>query len=148
MADTKSGKIRLFKATACGDIDPKTLALLAKFLKYAVKELGLEGQEVKVRLLGASPKEPITTGAYTPATKTICTISSGRHLVDYCRTIAHELTHMKQDIDGRIKGEQQEIGGEIEDEANYMSGRLMKYYIKNILTKEDKQHLGLGTYGS
>jgi len=42
----------------------------------------------------------------------------------------------------------QEIGGEIEDEANVMSGRITKYFIKNILTKEDKQHLGLGNYGS
>ena len=69
-------------------------------------------------------------------------------MIDYCRTIAHELTHMKQDVDGRIQGLQQEIGGQIEDEANYMAGRLVKHFIKNIMTKEDKQHLGLGTYGS
>jgi hypothetical protein len=55
---------------------------------------------------------------------------------------------MKQDVDNRINGNEQEIGGEIEDEANVMSGRIVKFYIKNILTKEDKQHLGLGNYGS
>ena len=69
-------------------------------------------------------------------------------MIDYCRTIAHELTHMKQDVDNRINGNEQEIGGEIEDEANVMSGRIVKFYIKNILTKEDKQHLGLGNYGT
>jgi hypothetical protein len=106
----------------------------------------LEDQEVKIRLLGACPNEPITTGAYSPSDKTISTIAAGRHLIDYCRTLAHELTHMKQDVDGRIKGPQQEIGGEIEDSANASSGRIVKAFIKTILTKEDKKFLGLGTF--
>ena len=42
----------------------------------------------------------------------------------------------------------QEIGGEIENEANVIAGIVMKKFIKNILTKEDKQHLGLGNYGT
>ena len=140
--------VRLFKANGCPEIDQETLKLLAKFLSFAVKQLKLEDQEVKVRLLGANPNEPITTGAYQPDTKTISTIAAGRHLIDYCRTIAHELTHMKQDVNGRIKGPQQEIGGRIEDEANAMSGRFVKHFIKNILTAEDKKRLGLGSYGS
>jgi hypothetical protein len=78
--------------------------------------------------------------------KTISTIADGRHFIDYCRTIAHELTHMKQDYAGQLNTPHQEIGGEIEDEANMMSGRITKYFVKNILTKEDKQRLGLGTY--
>lgn len=139
--------LRLFKTKTCPAIDKETLSLVAKFLKYSIKELGLEGEDVKIRLLGANPQEPITTGAYDPRNKTISTICAGRHMIDYCRTIAHELTHMKQDVDGRIQGLQQEIGGQIEDEANYMAGRLVKHFIKNIMTKEDKVKLGLGTYG-
>jgi hypothetical protein len=141
-------KLRLFKAKGCPELEERSLALLVKFLTFVIKELGLGEQEVKIRLLGANPQEPITTGAYQPDTKTISTIIAGRHLVDYCRTISHELTHMKQDVDGRIKGPQQEIGGEIEDEANALSGRFVKHFIKNILTPEDKKQLGLGTYGS
>ena len=140
--------LRVFKAIGCPDLDKQTLALLVKFLKYAIGELELEDVEVKIRLLGKSPNEPITTGCYSPQNKTISTICDGRHMIDYCRTIAHELTHMKQDVDNRINGNEQEIGGEIEDEANVMSGRIVKFYIKNILTKEDKQHLGLGNYGT
>jgi hypothetical protein len=141
-------KLRLFKAQGCPELDQQTLALLAKFLSFVIKQLKLEDQEVKIRLLGACPNEPITTGAYSPSDKTISTIAAGRHLIDYCRTIAHELTHMKQDVDGRIKGPQQEIGGQIEDEANAMSGRFVKHFIKNILTAEDKKRLGLGSYGA
>lgn len=140
--------LRVFKGAGCPDLDKETLALLVKFLKYAISELKLQDVEIKIRLLGKSPNEPITTGCYSPQNKTISTIADGRNLIDYCRTIAHELTHMKQDVDGRIQGLQQEIGGQIEDEANYMAGRLVKHFIKNIMTKEDKARLGLGTYGT
>ena len=140
--------LRVFKANDCPDLDKQTLALLVKFLKYAIGELELEDVEVKMRLLGKSPNEPITTGCYSPQNKTISTICDGRHMIDYCRTIAHELTHMKQDVDNRINGNEQEIGGEIENEANVIAGIVMKKFIKNILTKEDKQHLGLGNYGT
>jgi hypothetical protein len=140
--------LRIFKNTSCPDLDKQTLALLVKFLKYAIGELNLQDVEVKIRLLGKSPNEAITTGCYSPQNKTISTICDGRNLIDYCRTIAHELTHMKQDVDNRIRGNEQEIGGEIENEANMVAGIVMKKFIKNILTKEDKQHLGLGFYGS
>lgn len=137
---------KLVLVKGCPSIDDDTKKLIAKYVKYAVQELGLDDIEIKIRLLGSNPEEPITTGAYSPMDKTITSIAGGRHLVDYCRTIAHELTHMKQDIDGRITGNVQEIGGPIEDEANVMSGRITKYFIKNILTDEDKQKLGLGSY--
>lgn len=141
-----ANKIRVFKGAGCPNFDKETLSLLVKYLEYSVKELGLEDKEIKIRLLGKSPNEPITTGAYSPVDKTISTICDGRHMIDYCRTIAHELTHMKQDYAGQLNTPHPEIGGEIEDEANIMSGRITKYFVKNILTKEDKQRLGLGTY--
>lgn len=137
---------KLIIVNGCPSIDDDTKKLIAKYVKYCVEQLGLGDQLIKIRLLGANPNEPITTGCYQPATKTISSIAGGRHMIDYCRTIAHELAHMKQDVDGRIKGVQQEIGGEIEDEANVLSGRYTKHFIKNILTPEEKKKLGLGSY--
>lgn len=137
---------KLVLVKGCPSIDDDTRKLIAKYVQYCVQQLGLESESVKIRLLGANPNEPITTGCYEPATKTISSIVGGRHMIDYCRTIAHELAHMKQDVDGRIKGVQQEIGGEIEDEANVLSGRYTKHFIKNILTPEEKKKLGLGSY--
>lgn len=139
---------KLVIVKGCPKIEPENVKLIAKFVQYCAQQLGLEEQEIKIRLLGPNPNEPITTGAYQPSDKSITSIAGGRHMIDYCRTIAHEMTHMKQDLDGRIKGAQQEIGGDIEDEANAMSGRYVKHFIKNILTKEDKEKLGLGAYGS
>jgi len=139
---------KLVIVKGCPKIEKENLELIAKFLKFAIEQLGLQDKQIVIRLLGANPQEQITTGAYEPSTKTISTIVAGRHLIDYCRTIAHELVHMKQDFDGRIDQPHPEIGGEIEDEANYMAGRFVKHFIKNILTPEEKSRLGLGTYGS
>lgn len=141
-----ANNLTVVKTKSCPEVDKKTLVLLGKYLRYAIEELGLEDKKIKIRLLGKSPNEPITTGAYNPGDKTISTICGGRHFIDYCRTICHELTHMKQDYEGRVTGNEQEIGGEIEDEANIYSGRITKYFIKNLLTPEEKKYLGLGNY--
>jgi hypothetical protein len=139
---------KLVIVKGCPKIDDDTLRLIAKYIKYSVEQLGLQDKPITIRLLGSNPNEPITTGAYTPSNKTISSIAGGRHMIDYCRTIAHELTHMKQDYQKRITDNIPEIGGEIEDEANVMSGRITKHFVKNILTAEEKKKLGLGSYGS
>ena len=141
-------KAKLVIVKGCPKIDKDTQVLIAKYVKYACSQLGLEDKPIVIRLLGANPNEPITTGAYAPSNKTISSIAGGRHLIDYCRTIAHELTHMKQDYEKQLEVPHSEIGGPIEDEANIMSGRITKYYIKKLLSKEEKEHLGLGSYGS
>lgn len=139
--------LRIFKAKGCPEMDKKTLELMVRYLKYAIGELGLQDKEIKIRLLGKAPNEPITTGAYDPMQKTISVICGGRHFIDFCRTMAHELTHMSQDYAGELNQPHQEIGGPIEDGANIMSGRITKFYIRNLLSKDEKKHLGLGTFG-
>ena len=140
-------KLRLFKTKSCPELDPHTLALLVKFLTFVIQQLNLKEHEVKIRLLGANPTERITTGAYSPEDKKISTIIAGRHPIDWFRTIAHELTHMKQDVlEGKVETKNQEIGGPLENEANAQAGIFVKYFIKNILTPDDKQRLGLGNF--
>lgn len=141
-----TNKIRLFKTPQLPKIEPATIKLIIKFVGFAAKKLGIESAEIVIRMLHSSPKEPITTGAYTPQTKVICVIVQGRHFIDYCRTIAHEMTHQRQDIQGKDFTNVPEIGGEIEDEANAVSGRIVKEFIKKQLTPEEKKHLGLGSY--
>lgn len=138
--------IHLFKTKELPKLDRETLKLILKFVSFAVKKLGIEKEQINIRMLHAAPKEPITTGAYTPQTKVICVIVQNRHFIDYCRTIAHELTHQKQDLDGKDFTNIPEIGGEIEDEANSTSGRIVKEFIKKQLTPKEKKHLGLGSY--
>lgn len=141
-----SNTIRLFKTPQLPVLAPETLKLIIKFVKFSGKKLGTESEPVKIRLLHAAPKEPITTGAYTPQTKTICVIVQNRHFIDYCRTVAHEMTHQRQHTQGKDFSNIAEIGGEIEDEANSVSGQIVKEFIKKQLTPEEKKHLGLGSY--
>jgi hypothetical protein len=140
--------LTLLKARECPEIDKDTLRLFVKFMRYAAKELNLRDKAIKIRFLGKCPNEPITTGAYQPSNKTISTIVAGRHPIDYFRTIAHEMVHMDQDYRGELDQPHQEIGGDIENDANAHAGRIMKYFVKNILTKEEKKNLGLGFYGN
>lgn len=146
MAQNNPTNIRLFKSSELPKPEDETLKLLVHFVKFAAGKLGIEDSKFVIRLLHASPSEPITTGAYRPGEGTISTIVQNRHFIDYCRTIAHEMTHQRQDIQGRINGQIQEIGGDIEDEANVESGRIVKEYIKNQLTPEQKKFLGLGSF--
>jgi hypothetical protein len=51
-------------------------------------------------------------------------------LGDVMRSVAHEMVHKKQYEDDRIVKPVQDIGGEIEDEANAVAGQLVKKFIK------------------
>jgi hypothetical protein len=46
------------------------------------------------------------------------------------RSIAHELTHKRQYEEDRVKHPVQDVGGEIEDEANAKAGIIIKKFIK------------------
>jgi len=124
----------------------ETLKLLVEFIEFAAKELKLGKTPVVITLLHAAPDKPITTGAFDPQNKSICVIVENRHFIDFTRTIAHELTHLKQLLDGDLAGDIPEIGGEIEDDANKFAGRIVKKYLKTILTPEKKKFLGLGSF--
>jgi Zn-dependent peptidase ImmA (M78 family) len=52
-------------------------------------------------------------------------------LGDILRSIAHELVHQMQHEEGRIEYPVQDVGGEIEDEANAKAGSIVKSFIKN-----------------
>lgn len=53
-------------------------------------------------------------------------VAANRNLADILRTIAHELVHHKQGIEGRIKPNSNETGSDIENEANALAGVLMR----------------------
>lgn len=138
--------IRLKKSKELPLPDKDTLKMLVEFIGFASQKLNLGDEPVVVTLLHANPGRPITTGAFDPQDKSICVIVGGRHFIDYCRTIAHEMVHLRLCVDGRTDGPIQEIGGDIEDEANSGSGRIVKEYLKSVLTKEQKEKLGLGSF--
>lgn len=55
---------------------------------------------------------------------------SNRHIMDVCRTLAHELVHFKQDLEGRIKPDSGKDGSEEENEANASAAVVMRKWGK------------------
>ena len=84
-----------------------------------------------------------TLASYNLQDNSVKVYSKNRALADILRSIAHELVHHKQLEDGRIdlNNPPQDIGGEIEDEANAVAGQLVKefgYGPRNIYETWDK----------
>jgi len=104
---------------------------LDKFTKWCCKTLGID-QEPDVELI-YDPEYSSTQcsfGGYNPNTKSISIVVVNRNLADIQRTLAHELVHCKQDIQGAIQAESGETGSEIENEANAVAGIIMREYGK------------------
>ena len=60
-------------------------------------------------------------------------MTKGRHFIDVCRSIVHELQHCKQNEEGRIGrniSKEGETGSDIENEANAVAGQIMRLYGK------------------
>jgi Zn-dependent peptidase ImmA (M78 family) len=72
----------------------------------------------------------VTTAAY--GNKIVKVYGKERAIVDIMRSIAHELTHMKQDIEGNLNPnnhkDNNEAGSPIENEANYKAGEIIRKF--------------------
>lgn len=114
----------------CGQ-DPESVSTICQFCIFCEEDLGIEEMDYSVLLTGDKEKHGITTTAYfNPNTNEIVIFAMGRHPHDICRSIAHEMVHMRQaknDFFGQknIK----DVGGFFEDEANAVAGQIVKKFI-------------------
>lgn len=104
-----------------------TNAFVKKFLPWLQKELGIK-QLPKIKLLD----KPMTTsfGSYDPETNCLYVVTAGRHPVDVLRTLAHELTHHKQNQAGILDSHSGATGTDEENEANANAGIVMRDFAK------------------
>jgi hypothetical protein len=103
---------------------------VADFVNFAKKYLGID-DDVKVAL--AYERTPdIKTTAYYSLDGLIKVYVKDRAIIDVCRSIAHELVHHKQNLDGRLKDavKDGEDGSEIENEANAKAGEIIRKWGK------------------
>lgn len=117
------------------DLNPVKFKHLSNFLKFCRDELDITN-DIRVFLLTKKNKLNITTGGYNPKDKCVYSIFEARQVADVLRTVAHELVHQKQDLQGKIVGDIPDIGGVIEDTANAIAGRLVKMYVKKFEARE------------
>ena len=124
-------------------------AILDKFLDFCCEKLGIS-KDFSVSL--HDNRDTIRTLAqYNMLDGSVDVYTKGRLTADILRSIAHELVHHKQNVNGEIDMDNlpQDIGGQIEDEANAVAGQLVKEFgysneeiFENIDPKAQKKHKG------
>lgn len=112
--------------------------LIDRFSDFVCDKLGISSKPIIKR----QTDNDKSFGGYHPGEKTIYLVTKNRHPMDAFRTLAHEIVHYKQDLEGRIKDVAREgaTGSPIEDEANYMAGRILRWWAKT-----NPGHFALGS---
>ena len=114
------------KHIGCGMNKPDK-KLANDFIKFLQKNITLK-HDVTINFLGKKQKN-MTTGSRTDNDE-LNILVKGRMNRDVLRTLAHEWTHEYQRINLK-RPQGPNIGGQNEDEANAMAGRLMKMFEKD-----------------
>lgn len=111
------------------NISEEKLSIIKNFIKFAQKKLELKNLP-KIELTNDEniAKDMHSMGAYTPSSKTLYVLVGPRLTADVLRTLAHELTHRKQDELGQLGPGAGDTGSPIENEANAAAGVLLRQY--------------------
>jgi len=105
--------------------------LIREFCEFCASFLNIT-EPIVIQIINDRDLEGVrTTADYNPEDHRIRVYGKNRAIVDICRSIAHEMTHMGQMISGRLKFPVQDAGGEIEDEANAKAGEIIKIFAKS-----------------
>lgn len=110
------------------DIDTK---IIADFVNFAKNHLNID-DDVKVILAYEKTPDITTTAYYHIKDNFVKIYVKDRAIMDVCRSIAHELVHHKQNLDGRLMNsiEDGADGSDIENEANAVAGVIIRKYGK------------------
>lgn len=122
-----------FEDDLCFSEDVKNT--ISDFVDFIYDQLDLS-DGVYVKIAADREKNGLkTTAFYRDADRYLCIYGKNRLGIDICRSIAHELVHKKQYEEDRVPDNPQDVGGEIEDEANAVAGQLVKIYTKKYQPK-------------
>tara|TARA_Y100000310_G_scaffold263325_1_gene273507 strand:+ start:5117 stop:5839 length:723 start_codon:yes stop_codon:yes gene_type:complete len=108
------------------DLDENDLGIIEEFFRFCCERLELP-ETVSVHLV-ANRDGLTTAGAYHVGESKCRVLVGDRARADVMRSMAHEMVHAQQDGLGLLGGHVQDIGGDIEDEANAVAGRLVKEF--------------------
>jgi len=110
----------------------KDKKILKEFIRFAVKELGIQKLPSGLTLSynNDEAKSMRSFGSFNPNNDKIWLYVKNRNMADLLRTLAHELVHRKQAEDGRIDYNSGKTGSDIENEANAQAGVLLRKFGK------------------
>lgn len=127
--------------------EEKTLVTAIRdFMPIAIKVLELDSiPKIDFEKDVKSNHDQPTFGAYRHGHehKIILLDIENRHPVDIIRTLAHELVHYKQDLEGRLGKNSWKTGSPTENEAHEWAGIMMREFDKQY---PDYLHLSAVTF--
>lgn len=105
---------------------PQKAPLMKRFVEYACGELNINEPKIHVINSPTYSQEYKSFGGYIPSEEKIMVVVHNRNMADILRTLAHELVHHMQNLNGdELNGED---GSNIENEANAMAGVIMRKF--------------------
>lgn len=114
------------------DSDKDIEQIIKPFVDSCVEYLEIENPPKIVIHRGSEwTKDNGTFGRFDTDTHTVNLAVSNRHPLDILRTLAHELTHARQDELATMPVDAGVTGSPYEDEANAMAGRIMRHWVDN-----------------
>jgi len=106
-------------------------SLLQKFLPVAMKHLAVKDlPRIVIKPTLDSPGGQASFGRYVNKDETVYLAVTQRHPVDVLRTLAHELVHYKQHLEGDMYPGAGDTGSPIENQANEIAGVIMRHFNK------------------
>lgn len=105
---------------------------LNAFIDYTCDYLGVK-EKPQIKYKDDKGHGQPSFGGYAPHSKELMVYTKNRHPMDIFRTVAHELVHHKQNLDGRLGkdiAKEGSTGSKIENEANSEAGKVMRYFGK------------------
>jgi hypothetical protein len=108
----------------------KFVEMFAKFLPLAMHHIGLKRLPKIVFEKSIGDIQQPTFGMYVNDEKTLYVALANRHPNDILRTVAHELTHFKQDTHNELNDDSGTTGSPEENEANAVAGIVMRHFNK------------------
>lgn len=109
----------------------KKAEILADFIDFSKQALEIESlPKMKFMSDNTWTKKKRTFGEYTNETRSLVVYIKNRNLADICRTLAHELTHHRQNEMGLLGPKSGETGSPVENDAHDVAGVIMREYGK------------------
>ena len=103
--------------------------IIEKFVDFCQEHLGIDELPEINLITGADRSvENKSFGGY--GNRNINVSISNRHIMDVCRTLAHELVHFKQDLNGTLNDDSGMTGSAEENQANSQAGIIMRHFNK------------------
>jgi hypothetical protein len=109
-----------------------TFAILHEFVRFAAKDLELKSlPEFDFVFNTKRSLEHKSFGGYSPGAEHITITVKNRHVMDVCRTLAHELVHYSQDLKSELEDDDAgATGSPQENEANARAAVIMRNWGK------------------